>query len=54
MIIRENLCVLDYFFNVEYQNLCATINLSKIKDLKEQLYFDSKDKKMIMETDNAF
>ena len=35
-LFMEKLCVSDYFSNVEYQNLCATINLSKIKDLEEQ------------------
>ena len=32
----EKLYVLDYFSNIEYQDLCATINPSKIKDLEEQ------------------
>ena len=32
----EKFCVLDYYSNVEYQGLCATINLSKIKDLEKQ------------------
>ena len=32
----EKLCASDYFSNVEYQDLCATINPSKIKDLEEQ------------------
>ena len=32
----EKLCVSDYFSNVEYQeDLCATLNPSKTKDLKE-------------------
>ena len=30
------LCISDYFSYVEYQDLCATINPSKIKDLEEQ------------------
>ena len=29
-------CVSDYFNNVEYQDLCATINPSKIKDLENK------------------
>ena len=32
----EKLCVSDYFSNIRYQDLGATINPSKIKDLKEQ------------------
>ena len=28
-------CVSDYFSNVKYQDLCATINSSKIKDLED-------------------
>ena len=32
----EKLCVSDYFFNVEYLELFATINPSKIKDHEEQ------------------
>ena len=34
----EKLCVSDFFSNVKYQDLCATINLSrlKIKDLEDQ------------------
>ena len=35
-LLVEKLCVSDYFTNVEYQDLCATISLSKIKDLEEQ------------------
>ena len=33
-LFMEKLCLSDYFSNVEYQDLCATIN--QIKDLEEQ------------------
>ena len=32
----EKLCVPHYFSNVEYQDLCATINPQISKDLEEQ------------------
>ena len=35
-LFKEKLCVSDYLSNVEYKDLCATINPSKIKDLEEQ------------------
>ena len=40
----EKLCVSDFFSNVEYQNLYATINPSKTEDLKEQKYATTKQK----------
>ena len=35
-LFMENLCLCDYFSNVKYLDLCATINPSNIKDLEEQ------------------
>ena len=49
-LFMEKLCVSDYFSNVQYQDLSAIINPSKIKDLEKTNYLNQIQNNVVVES----